>query len=49
MKYITIKDIEGELRPMRYLMREDWHGQDKLPKLNTGEMFVLVEISELSE
>lgn len=46
MKYVTIKDNEGELRPMRYLMREDWHGLEKLPKLNTGETFVIVNLKE---
>jgi hypothetical protein len=46
VKYITIKDADGELRPMRYINKEEWHGKDKLPKLNEGECFALVEIVE---
>lgn len=49
MKYITIKDADGELRPMRYLTKEEWHGLEKTPKLNEGESFVTVEVKELPE
>lgn len=47
MKYITIKDADGILRPARYIIREDWHGKEKLPKLMEGEGFVIVEVIEV--
>jgi hypothetical protein len=46
MKYITIKDVDGELRPARYIIRADWHGMEKTPKLANGESFVQVEVVE---
>lgn len=47
--YITIKDADGELRPMRYIFKKEWHGQEKLPKLNEGEEFVEVTIHEVCQ
>jgi hypothetical protein len=47
MNYITIKDADGVLRPARYIIRKDWHGLEKTPKLSTGENFVEVEIVEI--
>lgn len=48
MNYITIKDADGELRPARYIIRKDWHGLEKTPKLAAGESFVEVELIEIN-
>lgn len=46
-RFITIKDVDGILRPKAYLERIDLHPLQKHPKLDDGESFVEVEIIEV--
>lgn len=47
MKYITLKDADGILRPKAYLETVDLHQYQKHPKLEEGESFVEVTITEV--